>query len=78
MGLPDGDDLSGPDHRILPGSMLDSASNETKTRVRNQSDDINRSDMDMVTLPDNSTYVVWFSGNQLAGGHDRPRLRRRL
>ena len=43
MGLPDGDDLSGPDHRILPGSLLDSAGFDTKARVRNQTDDINRS-----------------------------------
>ena len=28
---------------------------------------INRSDMDMVTLPSGDTYVVWGSGNQGAG-----------
>jgi hypothetical protein len=77
MGLPDGDDLRGPDHQITPGSRLDqansSAFNSAKARCKNQTDDINRSDMDMVTLPTGMlgphqtkphTYVVWLSGNQ--------------
>ena len=55
MGLPDGDDLRGLDHQITPGSFLDqansSAFNSAKARCKNQTDDINRSDMDMVTLP---------------------------
>jgi len=55
MGLPDGGNLTGPDHRVIPGSRLDqagdAAANATKARCRNQTDDINRSDMDMVTLP---------------------------
>ena len=80
MGLPDGDDLSGPDHQITPGSYLDQANssawNHAKARVKNQTDDINRSDMDMVTLPAGLlgahqtkpwTYVVWGSGNQGVG-----------
>ena len=76
-GLPDGGDLSGPDHQITPGSYLDqadsSAWNEAKARCKNQTDDINRSDMDMVTLPAGMlgthqtkpwTYVIYDSGNQ--------------
>ena len=76
-GLPDGGDLTGPDHQIIPGSYLDqvnsSAGNETKARCKSQTDDINRSDMDMVTLPAGMlgahqtkpwTYVVYTSGNQ--------------
>ena len=48
----------------------------TQARATNQTDDINRSDMDMVTLPAGLlgahqtkpwTYVVWGSGNQGAG-----------
>ena len=65
MGLPDGDDLSGPDHKIIPGSLLDVNGNEAeKAYCHNETDDINRSDMDMVTLPNGHTYVVWGSGNQ--------------
>jgi hypothetical protein len=65
MGLPDGDDLKGPDHQIIPGSYLDqNGTDEEKEFVHNQTDDINRSDMDMVTLPNGQTYVVWLSGNQ--------------
>ncbi len=77
MGLPDGDDIRGPDHQITTGSFLDqannSAFNSAKARCKNQTDDINRSDMDMVTLPAGmlgphqtkpNTYVVWISGNQ--------------
>jgi hypothetical protein len=65
MGLPDGDDLSGPDHKIIPGSLLDVHGIEAeKAYCHNETDDINRSDMDMVTLPNGHTYVVWGSGNQ--------------
>ena len=49
MGLPDGGDLAGPDHQIIPGGYLDQSNmNNTKARCRSQTDDINRSDMDMV------------------------------
>ena len=62
MGLPDGGDLSGPDHQITPGSYLDQASssawNEAKARCKNQTDDINRSDMDMVTLAAGSAAIL--------------------
>jgi hypothetical protein len=65
MGLPDGKDRSGPDHRITPGSLLDQQGSAVeKAMCKNQTDDINRSDMDMVTLPTGQTYVVWGSGNQ--------------
>ena len=105
MGLPDGGDLSGPDHQIMPGSYLDQANSKTlpflnlslpflvcftafpcgalwfsgsawshgKARAKTQTDDINRSDMDMVTLPAGMlgahqttpwTFVIWLSGNQ--------------
>ena len=65
MGFPDGSDLSGPDHTIVPGSLLDQYGNAAeKAFCSNQTDDINRSDMDMVTLPNGHTYVVWDSGNQ--------------
>jgi hypothetical protein len=72
MGYPDGDDLHGPDHRILPGSYLaQNGSAAQKAYVANQTDDVNRSDMDMVTLPAGYagnehpiTYVVWLAGNQ--------------
>lgn len=39
---------------------------------RNETDDINRSDMDMVTLPNNQTYVVWITGNQGEGTAPNP------
>jgi hypothetical protein len=43
MGLPDGDDLSGPDHRIIPGSLLDQFGTAyEKDLTHNQTDDINR------------------------------------
>jgi hypothetical protein len=65
MGLPDGNWTGGPDHQIIPGSLLDEmGSPSQKMMARNQSDDINRSDMDMVTLPDGRTYVIWGTGNQ--------------
>ena len=65
LGLPDGKDLSGPDHRIARGSLLDQHGNAVeKALTTNETDDINRSDMDMVTLPNGHTYVVWASGNQ--------------
>lgn len=65
MGLPDGRNTSGPDHRIIPGSLVDERGTPAQRAfVRNQTDDINRSDMDMVTLPTGQTYVVWGSGNQ--------------
>ena len=65
MGFPDGADLSGPDHTIIEGSLLDQLGRaEQKAVARNQTDDINRSDMDMVTLPSGETYVVWNTGNQ--------------
>ena len=49
-----------PDHTIIPGSLLDEkGTSYQKAVVRNQTDDVNRSDMDMVTLPDGRTYVVW-------------------
>ena len=73
MGLPDGDDVTGPDHHVLPGSRL--AQNESETwqqYARNETDDINRSDMDMVDLPDGRTYVVWGTGNQGAGTPPNP------
>ena len=42
-GLPDGDDLSGPDHRIIPGSLLDQFGTAyEKDLTHNQTDDINR------------------------------------
>ena len=73
MGLPDGDDLSGPDHRIIPGSLLDQFGTAyEKDLTHNQTDDINRSDMDMVTLPNGQTYVVWASGNQGSGTAGNP------
>lgn len=65
MGLPDGRNTSGPDHAIIPNSLVDERGTAVqKEFVRNQTDDINRSDMDMVTLPTGQTYVVWGSGNQ--------------
>jgi hypothetical protein len=65
LGLPDGKDLSGPDHRIVAGSLLDEYGNAVeKALTTNETDDINRSDMDMVTMPNGMTYVVWASGNQ--------------
>ena len=73
MGLPDGDDLSGPDHRIIPGSLLDQFGTAyEKDLTHNQTDDINRSDMDMVTLSNGQTYVVWASGNQESGTAGNP------
>jgi hypothetical protein len=41
---------------------------------RNETDDINRSDMDFVTLPNNQTYVVWITGNQGVGTAPNPFL----
>eukprot|EP00035_Acanthoeca_spectabilis_P029040 m.473032 g.473032 ORF g.473032 m.473032 type:complete len:96 (-) comp33659_c0_seq1:133-420(-) len=65
MGLPDGKNTSGPDHHIIANSYLDQTGDAvTKAWARNQTDDVNRSDMDMVDLPDGSTYVVWGTGNQ--------------
>eukprot|EP01050_Picozoa_sp_SAG11_P003014 SAG11_NODE_162_length_13962_cov_19.035562_3_plen_490_part_00 len=65
LGLPDGNNTHGPDHHILRGSLLDQIHDETlKLYVQNQTDDVDRSDMDMVTLPDGTTYVVYWSGNQ--------------
>jgi hypothetical protein len=65
MGLPDGKNLSGPDHHIIPGSLLDTNGTSTaKGWAQNMTDDVNRSDMDMVDLPDGTTYVVWGTGNQ--------------
>lgn len=65
LGLPDGRNLSGVDHRIIPGSLLDEHGDAAeKALTTNETDDINRSDMDMVTLPNGRTYVVWASGNQ--------------
>ena len=65
MGLPDGNDTQGPDHRIIPGSLLDQlGSDNQKTIAHNQTDDVNRSDMDFVTLPTGQTYLVWNTGNQ--------------
>ena len=53
------------DHRIIPGSLLDQlGSDNQKTIATNQTDDVNRSDMDFVTLPTGKTYVVWNTGNQ--------------
>ena len=82
MGLPDGDDLSGPDHRITPGSYLDQRGTASqKERTRNETDVINRSDMDMVTLPPGTmgptqtharTFVVWGAGNQGGGSAGNP------
>jgi hypothetical protein len=65
LGLPDGNVLTGADHTILNGSLLDQFGNAAeKDLTRNETDDINRSDMDMVSLPNGETYVVWASGNQ--------------
>lgn len=66
LGLPDGNNTHGPDHHILAGSLLHNIRNETlKAFVKNQTDDVDRSDMDMVTLPIGlGTYVVYWSGNQ--------------
>lgn len=65
MGLPDGNNTDGPDHRIIPGSLLDeTASAAVKELVKNQTDDVNRSDMDVADLPDGTAYVVWSTGNQ--------------
>eukprot|EP01052_Picozoa_sp_SAG31_P016331 SAG31_NODE_1077_length_10037_cov_3.515899_3_plen_97_part_00 len=65
MGWPDGANTSGPDHNVIEGSLLDQLGSERqKTICHNQTDDINRSDMDMVTLPTGHTYVVWNTGNQ--------------
>ena len=65
LGLPDGNNTHGPDHHILRGSLLDQIHDDTlKLYVQNQTDDVDRSDMDMVTLPDGTTYVVYWSGNQ--------------
>eukprot|EP00658_Telonema_sp_P-2_P036810 TRINITY_DN26552_c0_g2_i1.p1 TRINITY_DN26552_c0_g2~~TRINITY_DN26552_c0_g2_i1.p1 ORF type:complete len:255 (-),score=49.50 TRINITY_DN26552_c0_g2_i1:134-898(-) len=73
MGLPDGKDLSGPDHRIIPGSLLDQFGTPAeKNYTQSQTDDINRSDMDMVTLASGETYVVWLSGNQGVGSGGNP------
>ena len=73
MGLPDGEDLSGPDHQIVPGSFFDQYGTPyEKDLAHNQTDDINRSDMDMVTLPNGQTYVVWASGNQGSGTAGNP------
>lgn len=51
MGLPDGNNTAGPDHHIIPGSLLDEAGNAAdKAFANNQTDDVNRSDM-VGTLP---------------------------
>lgn len=70
MGFPDGRDLHGPDHTVLAGSLLDEEIRAAgglpdawKLAV-NETDDVNRSDPDFVTLPDGTTYVVWLTGNQ--------------
>ena len=66
-------DLSGPDHTIIPGSYIDQYGNAVeKAYCHNETDDINRSDMDMVTLPNGQTYVVWGSGNQGVGSPGNP------
>ena len=58
FGCSDGDDLNGPDHTIIPGSLLDEYGTAAeKAFCHNETDDINRSDMDMVTLPNGQTYV---------------------
>ena len=65
MGYPDGDDLGGPDHTLMPNSLFAAhGSALARTLLRNETDDINRSDMDMVTLPSGQTFVTWLSGNQ--------------
>eukprot|EP01052_Picozoa_sp_SAG31_P011131 SAG31_NODE_624_length_13465_cov_11.802708_4_plen_390_part_00 len=70
MGLPDGRNTTGVDHHILPGSMLAiDGSKVDRQRVKDQTDDWNRSDMDMITMPDGRTYVIWMSGDQ---GHASP------
>eukprot|EP00729_Bicosta_minor_P015843 gene15843-3848_t len=53
----------GGNNTIIMG-LPDGGGPNEKGFVRNQTDDINRSDMDMVTLPSGDTYVVWGSGNQ--------------
>ena len=65
MGYPDGDDLGGPDHTLMPNSLFAAhGSARARTLLGNETDDINRSDMDMVTLPSGQTFVTWLSGNQ--------------
>ena len=55
---------------VLAGSLLDEEIRAAgglpdawKLAV-NETDDVNRSDPDFVTLPDGTTYVVWLTGNQ--------------
>ena len=57
------------DFVIQKGSVLDLYGSSTSKAQVNQSDDINRSDMDLVTMPDNRTFVNWGTGNQGAQGH---------
>jgi DNA replicative helicase MCM subunit Mcm2 (Cdc46/Mcm family) len=65
MGFSDGSDTLGPDHTILAGSFLDEhGTGAEREFVANATDDWNRSDMDMVTLPSGETYVIWMSGDQ--------------
>ena len=56
MGYPDGDDLGGPDHTMMPGSIFEASGSDYKRALlRNETDDINRSDMDMVTFTSGQT-----------------------
>ena len=65
LGFPDGEDLSGPDHKLMAGGLLEEEGTaEEKEWVRTQTDDVNRSDMDMVTLPNGQTFFVHWTGNQ--------------
>ena len=72
-GLPDSRNTSGFHHRITPGSLLDqTATLKERQQVGNVTDDWNRSDMDMVTLPNGQTYVIRMSGDQGHGGTGTP------
>jgi hypothetical protein len=65
LGFPDGRDLSGSDHKLMAGGLLEeNGTTHEKDWVRTQTDDVNRSDMDMVTLPNGQTYFVYWTGNQ--------------
>jgi hypothetical protein len=74
LGYPDGNNTAGPDHQVLPGSRLDGTGpwSDRAAFARNQTDDINRSDMDFVTLPNGVTYVVFTTGNQGEGTPPMP------
>jgi hypothetical protein len=78
MGWPDGNNTLGSDHRIIRGSLLDKQGGVlVKQLAANMTDDINRSDMDMVTITlpggERVTYVVWLTGNQaVPSGHNLP------